>query len=74
MMAQLVAMAITSSVCGSNCAANAKSVSSASSGGSNKPEITGLLRCRQRLSKREWDVLLLQKEERRGVGKKKQQQ
>ncbi len=53
MMAQLVAMASTSSVCGSNCAANAKSVSSASGGGSNKPEITGLLRCGQRPSKRE---------------------
>ncbi len=53
MMAQLVAMASTSSVCGSNCAANAKSVSSASGGGSNKPEITGLLRCGQRRSKRE---------------------
>ncbi len=53
MMAQLVAMPSTSSVCGSNCAANAKSVSSASGGGSNKPEITGLLRCGQRRSKRE---------------------
>ncbi len=53
MMAQLVAMASTSSVCGSNCAANAKSVSSASGGGSNKPEITGVLRCGQRPSKRE---------------------